>query len=350
VGRVGARSPDGRARPFVVRDQSSSWQAQVHSWQQRTCTPASQGVVIAVWSVRTAVPLVAVVELGHADSAVLLTLRPAETPIGVMSVARGWMHSVTSSLGEALTAGPLLLDGGLSTELEARGHDVSSALWSARLLKDDPAAIVAAHAAFAAAGAQVATTASYQATVEGFAAAGVDAVEARRLIASSVALAREGQGQGWVAGSVGPYGAMLADGSEYSGAYVSEVGVRELRAFHRPRMALLAEAGADVLACETVPAAAEAEALIAEADDLGVPIWLSLTTVVDAAGLARTRRGEPAADVFALTVGVDAVVAVGVNCTDPAGVRSGVAAAAASGKPVVVYPNSGETWNAAGRR
>jgi S-methylmethionine-dependent homocysteine/selenocysteine methylase len=260
------------------------------------------------------------------------------------------MHSMTVPLAEALAAGPLVLDGGLSTELEARGHDVSSALWSARLLKDDPAAIVAAHAAFAAAGAQVATTVSYQATIEGFAAAGVDVAEARRLIASSVALAREGQGEGWVAGSIGPYGAMLADGSEYTGAYISDVEVRDLRAFHRPRMALLADAGADVLACETVPAAAEAEALIAEADDLGVPVWLSLTTVVDAAGLARTRRGELAADVFAMTVGVDAVIAVGVNCTDPAGVRSGIAAAATSDKPVVVYPNSGEAWDAAGRR
>ena len=160
------------------------------------------------------------------------------------------------SLAAALVAGPVVLDGGLSTELEARGHDVSSALWSARLLRDDPAAIVAAHAAFAAAGAQVATTASYQATIDGFSAAGVDVAEARRLIASSVALAREGQGEGWVAGSVGPYGAMLADGSEYTGGYVADVGVRELRAFHRPRMELLAQAGADILACETVPAAA----------------------------------------------------------------------------------------------
>jgi homocysteine S-methyltransferase len=253
------------------------------------------------------------------------------------------------SLASALTAGPVVLDGGLSTELEARGHDVSSALWSARLLRDDPAAIVAAHAAFAAAGAQVATTASYQATTEGFSAAGVDAAEARRLIASSVALAREGQGEGWVAGSVGPYGAMLADGSEYTGGYVGDVGVRELRAFHRPRMELLADAGADVLACETVPAAAEAEALIAEADDLGVPIWLSLTIIVDDAGVVRTRRGETADDVFGMAAGVDAVLAVGVNCTDPAGVRAAVEAAAASGKPVVVYPNSGEGWDAVAR-
>src|SRR3954470_9109075 len=107
------------------------------------------------------------------------------------------------SLPEALATTPVVLDGGLSTELESRGHDVSSALWSARLLRDDPAAIVVAHTAFASAGAQVATTASYQATVDGFAAAGVDVAEARRLIASSVALARAGQGEaGWVAGSV----------------------------------------------------------------------------------------------------------------------------------------------------
>jgi len=254
------------------------------------------------------------------------------------------------SLAAALATGPVVLDGGLSTELEARGADVGSALWSARLLRDDPAAIVAAHAAFAAAGAQVATTASYQATVEGFGAAGLAGAEARRLIASSVSLAREGQGEGWVAGSVGPYGAMLADGSEYTGAYVDRLGVAELRAFHRPRMEVLAGAGADVLACETVPAAAEAEALIAEADALGLSMWLSLTTVVGTDGVVRTRHGERAADVFAMARGVDAVVAVGVNCTAPDAVRPSITAAATAGKPVVVYPNSGEGWDAVDRR
>src|SRR4051812_6106473 len=263
----------------------------------------------------------------------------------------GGMSSLAMpSLDEALTAGPVVLDGGLSTELEARGHDVSSALWSARLLRDDPGSIVAAHAAFAAAGARVATTASYQATVEGFGAAGVEPAEASRLIASSIALAREGQPDGWVAGSVGPYGAYLADGSEYTGAYVDELSVARLREFHRPRMELLAEAGADVLACETVPAAAEAEALIAEAAALGVPIWLSLTTMLDGDGVVRTRRGERAAEVFAMAAGVDAVLAVGVNCTDPAGIGPAIDAAAAAGKPVVAYPNSGEHWDAADRR
>ncbi|WP_345771482.1 homocysteine S-methyltransferase [Geodermatophilus normandii] len=257
---------------------------------------------------------------------------------------------MTSPLPTALAVGPVVLDGGLSTELEARGHDVASALWSARLLRDDPGAVVAAHAAFAAAGARVATTVSYQATVEGFASVGVDRDEALELVARSVSLAREGAPGSWVAGSVGPYGAALADGSEYTGAYVSEVGVDALRAFHRPRMAALAEAGADVLACETLPAAAEVEALLAEATSLGVPVWLSLTTVVDDDGVARTRRGEPAAEVFAMARGVAEVVAVGANCTDPAGVLPALEAASAAGVPLVAYPNSGEAWDAAARR
>jgi homocysteine S-methyltransferase len=257
---------------------------------------------------------------------------------------------VRPPLADALTDGPVVLDGGLATQLEAAGADLSSALWSARLLRDDPAAIVAAHAAYAAAGAQVATTASYQATFAGFARAGIDATGTEALLRLSVELAREGAPDAWVAGSVGPYGAMLADGSEYTGAYVADVEVRELRAFHRPRMAVLAEAGADVLACETVPAAAEAEALLTEAADLGVPVWLSLTTVLGDDGVVRTRRGEPAADVFVMAAGVDEVVAVGVNCTDPAGVPAAIGAARVAGKPVVVYPNSGEGWDAAARR
>jgi homocysteine S-methyltransferase len=258
-------------------------------------------------------------------------------------------------LAEALAAGPVVLDGGLSTELESRGHDVTSALWSARLLRDDPGAIADAHAAFAAAGAQVATTASYQATFPGFAAAGIDAGQARELMTRSVTLARDGLAAagraGWVAGSVGPYGAFLADGSEYTGDYVDELTVAELREFHRPRLQVLAEAGADVLACETLPAAAEVAALLQELAGLGVPAWLSLTTVLDDAGVPRTRRGELLADVLAMARDVDAVIAVGVNCTDPAGVPAAVqVAAASSGKPAVTYPNSGEAWDPTARR
>src|SRR3954452_889270 len=104
-------------------------------------------------------------------------------------------------LSTALAAGPVVLDGGLATQLEVQGHDLGSALWSARLLRDDPSAIAAAHAAFAASGARVLTTASYQATIEGFAAAGMDAAEAGGLIARSVDLARRAAPSSWVAGS-----------------------------------------------------------------------------------------------------------------------------------------------------
>lgn len=220
----------------------------------------------------------------------------------------------------------MLLDGGLATELERRGNDLSTALWSARLIEDAPGEIVAAHRAFAAAGAQVAITASYQAPPD-----------ASTLLRRSVALAREAQ-DGWVAASVGPYGAVRADGSEYRGDY--GLTVSELRAFHRPRLSVLADAGADVLAVETIPCLAEVEALLAELDRLGAPAWLSLTC----AGL-QTRAGEPAADAFAMARDCPAVFAVGVNCVAPAEAVTLIELAAnVSGKPAVVYPNSGEAW------
>jgi homocysteine S-methyltransferase len=263
-------------------------------------------------------------------------------------------------LAPAIDRRLLTLDGGLATELERRGHDLSGRLWSARLLHDDPDAIRATHAAYRAAGADVLTTASYQASTEGLAAAGYSSAEAEALLRRSVSLAREaleespdrgrGRGVGFVAGSVGPYGALLADGSEYTGDYGADVDGRRLRAFHRPRLEILAAAGVDVLAAETVPSAAEAEALVAELDRLGAPAWLSLTTVTGPDGVPRTRRGEPAAEAFALARRVDAIVAVGVNCTDPAGLAAAVAVAAhAAGKPVIAYPNSGEGWDARAR-
>jgi homocysteine S-methyltransferase len=278
---------------------------------------------------------------------------------------------VTTSLGSASPLGQVLadravvLDGGLSTELERTGFDLSGGLWSAALLKEAPEAIVATHLAFFEAGAEVATTASYQASFEGFSAAGIERQEAAELLHRSVLLAREAAaragraGGTWVAASVGPFGATLATGEEYTGAYVDPqwpgraeggLGVAELRAFHRPRLEALAEAGADVLACETLPAAAEVEALVAEVQALGMAAWISLTTVTGGDGVVRTRRGEDAADAFALARGVDEIIAVGVNCTDPPGVAAAVpVAAAASGKPVVVYPNSGESWDAMAR-
>jgi len=244
---------------------------------------------------------------------------------------------------QAIADGVVVLDGGLATLLEARGHDLSSDLWSARLLADDPEAIVAAHAEFYDAGAQVATTASYQASFPGFATLGLDADAAAELMRKSVALARRARDEhrpdGWVAASVGPYGAYLADGSEYRGDY--DLDVAGLREFHRPRLDVLAGAGADILAVETVPCLAEVEALCAELDGTGVTAWLSLSAAGD-----RTRAGEPLREAWTMTADVDEIVATGVNCCDPDDVT--IALADASG-PLVAYPNSGQGWDAVRR-
>lgn len=251
---------------------------------------------------------------------------------------------MTTSLTSVLTQRPVVLDGGFATRLEARGHDLSGQLWSAALLVQQPEEIVAAHADFFAAGAEVAITASYQVSFEGMARIGVDRAGTEAVLRRSVDLARraadEAGGDRWVAASVGPYGAALADGSEYRGDY--DLTVDELRRWHRPRLAVLAEAGADVLAVETIPCAAEVEAVLAELDGLGVPAWISVS-----ADGSRTRRGEDLASVFAQAATVDEVIAVGVNCcaADSTAAVAAVAVAAA-GKPAVAYPNSGEVWNA----
>ncbi|WEO94530.1 homocysteine S-methyltransferase [Streptomyces sp. FXJ1.172] len=255
-------------------------------------------------------------------------------------------------LADALAAGTVVLDGGMSNQLESAGHDLSDELWSARLLAERPEAITEAHLAYFLAGADVAITASYQATFEGFARRGVSHDEAARLLALSVDLARRAARRAgdagverplWVAASVGPYGAMLADGSEYRGRY--GLSVDELERFHRPRMEVLAAAGPDVLALETVPDADEGAALLTAVRGLGVPAWLSYT--VDG---MHTRAGQPLEEAFALAAGVDEVIAVGVNCCAPQDVEPAVEIAArVTGKPVVVYPNSGEAWDARAR-
>ncbi|MBX6750490.1 MAG: homocysteine S-methyltransferase [Micromonosporaceae bacterium] len=263
----------------------------------------------------------------------------------------GWpvRPSPGASLAQALQSGPIVLDGGLATWLEAAGHDLSDDLWSARLLADAPDAIATAHSDFIDNGARVVTTASYQATVDGFVRRGHDPEHAAELIRSSVGIARAAAdaapvGPVWVAASVGPYGAVLADGSEYRGNY--GLSAADLVRFHRPRLALLAEAGPDVLALETVPDVREAEALLTALDGLGVPAWLSYTIAGD-----RTRAGQPLTEAFALAAGHPDIIAVGVNCSSPADATAAVpVAAAAIGKPVVVYPNSGERWDAVHRR
>ncbi|SOJ56276.1 Homocysteine S-methyltransferase [Mycobacterium simulans] len=246
-----------------------------------------------------------------------------------------------------LVGDPVLIsDGGLATELEARGEDLSDQLWSARLLLDAPHKITAVHAAYFRAGAMIATTASYQASFEGFAAHGIErdgplgAIAMMRRSVELAMIARDEVGiKGLrVAASVGPYGAALADGSEYRGRY--GLSVAALTRWHRPRLEVLAAAGADVLALETIPDVDEAEALVELVRQLGAPAWLSYT--IDG---TCTRAGQPLADAFAVAEGVPEIVAVGVNCCAPDDVLPAIGLAAEVGKPVIVYPNSGERWD-----
>lgn len=253
-------------------------------------------------------------------------------------------------LRSLLAAGPAAIDGGLASELEAGGHDLTGALWSARLLRDDPGAIRDVHAAYFRAGATVGISASYQASRSGFRAQGLDADEADRLLALSVALVREAAEQVaaegvahpmLVAASVGPYGATLHDGSEYRGRY--GVAHDDLVAFHRERLDVLVAADPDLLAIETVPDVDEARALVEALEGVDVPAWLSFSCADD----ATTCAGQPVEEAASLVVAAPTIAAIGINCTKPEHVGGLVARirAVAPDLPVVVYPNAGRVWD-----
>lgn len=250
------------------------------------------------------------------------------------------------SLPDALRAGPVVLDGGLGTLLEARGNDVSTDLWSARVLWERPEEVRAAHAEFFAAGAQVAISASYQVSYDGLAAAGLDEARTDQLLTRSVRIAgeaRDDAGAGWVAASVGPYAAILGDGSEFRGD--DRLGVDGLRAWHGRRLRILADAGPDILAVETLTTLAEIEAVARELEGLGVPAWIALT-IEDGA----LRSGESLRTAFELAASVPEVVAIGVNCCAAHEVSPALELAReTTGLPLVAYPNSGEVWDGAAR-
>lgn len=256
---------------------------------------------------------------------------------------------------QQLVAAGLVLDGAMATELEARGCDLTDALWSAKVLIENPELIYQVHYDYFKAGAQVAITASYQATPQGFAKRGLDETASLALIARSVALAIEARedylaespqsGPLLVAGSVGPYGAFLADGSEYRGDYA--LPQAEMMAFHRPRVRALVAAGADILACETLPSFAEVQALVALlAEFPATPAWFSFT-LRDSDHLS---DGTPLADVLAYLEDKPQVVALGINCIALDKVTAALKVfSALSAKPLVVYPNSGEQYDAASK-
>jgi homocysteine S-methyltransferase len=247
---------------------------------------------------------------------------------------------------------PITLDGGLATELEARGNDIGTRLWSAALLESNPSALVDVHRAYLEAGAEIIISASYQASVGGFTAMGLSEQNAEALIASSVELACTARRQFLdahpeiprtpiVAASIGPYGATLHDGSEYTGDYdVDESGLRQ---FHERRLGLLDRTNADVLACETIPNRLEARVLCKLLENVRLPAWVSFSCR-DARLISDK---TPLEEVCALFRDHPRVLALGVNCTAPQFVASLIAEVrkAAPDKAVVVYPNAGETYD-----
>jgi homocysteine S-methyltransferase len=254
--------------------------------------------------------------------------------------------------------GVVILDGGLATELERRGADLRDPLWSARLLLEAPELIREVHLDYCRAGADIVTTASYQASFEGFARRGLDASAAAALLRRSVALACEARESFWadaaarsgrdrplVAASVGPYGATLHDGSEYRGDYGLDVDA--LVAFHRPRLAVLAATDADLLACETVPCLDEAVALARLLREFPqTQAWITFSCK-DGAHVSHGERFAACVDALA---DCEQVAAIGVNCTSPEHIASLVEIAASrTAKPVIVYPNSGEHYDAAAK-
>ncbi len=255
--------------------------------------------------------------------------------------------------------GLVVVDGALATELEARGANLHDALWSARVLLEQPELIRGVHDSYFAAGADIAISATYQATFEGFARRGLDAAAAAALMRQAVAIAAASRDAAWatrsqadgrtrplVAASVGPYGAFLADGSEYRGEYARSEA--ELVAWHRARFTVLATSGADLLACETIPCADEARALLRLLDEHpDARAWITFSARDGDAISSGERFAEVAAEVGAHPQ----VVAVGINCTAPQHVASLVRAAhAVTVTPIVVYPNSGETYIAGEQR
>lgn len=247
---------------------------------------------------------------------------------------------------------PLLLDGGLSNVLEARGWDLNHKLWTARLLDQHPEAIVRAHLDYLEAGAQCITTASYQASIPGLIKAGFSRPSAIKLLEKSTALAEVAvsrfaeespeKNRPLIAASIGPYGAYLADGSEYRGQY----GVTDdtLDTFHRERIKILASTRADLLATETIPSLPEARVLSDILAQIKLPVWISFSCKDE----GHLNDGTPIAEAVSIFHGHPSVFALGVNCTKPAYISGIIKSIQRTeiDKRIVVYPNSGEAYHA----
>jgi homocysteine S-methyltransferase len=265
--------------------------------------------------------------------------------------------AAASPIAEALAAQRvLILDGALATELERRGADLNDPLWSAKCLLERPDIIREVHLDYLRAGADIVTTATYQATFEGFGTRGIGQEGAARSMRDAVSLAIGARNEFWseplrrverrrplVAASVGPYGAMLADGSEYRGRYA--ISDRSLAAFHRPRLEVLAGSGADLFAFETIPCLREALVLSRLLEEQpAMTAWISFSCRDG----AHDCEGELISDCAAALRNHPQIAAVGVNCTRPEHVQELLCRMRVhADKPLIAYPNSGEAYDAA---
>ena len=252
----------------------------------------------------------------------------------------------------------LILHGALGTELEALGYDISGKLWSAKYLLEEPSIIQDIHETYIAAGADLVTTSSYQATLPGLQEAGLSEAEARAIIAQTVALAKDARDKAWqslsedekskrpyplISGDVGPYAAYLANGSEYTGDY-GKISKEELKDFHRPRIAILLKQGVDLLALETIPNALEAEALVELlAEEFPqVEAYISFT-IQESSSISDGTSLEAMVELVDTS---KQILALGINCSSPLLFDAALEKLASlTNKYLVTYPNSGEVYD-----
>jgi homocysteine S-methyltransferase len=247
-----------------------------------------------------------------------------------------------------------VLDGGMASELEFLGANISGPLWTAHLLEEAPEKVLAVHRAYLEAGADVLLTASYQVSRKGYAEFGLDPGRADAALLRSVELACAARAEFsarpvLIAASLGPYGAALHNGAEYHGNY--DCTFADLVQFHQERIAVLAESEADLLAFETLPSLEEARAIGQVLEPWQhLAAWFTFVCPDYRAVSLQVAHGEALRDCAVLAASFPQTVAIGVNCTQPTSIPSLIAELRdASEKPIVVYPNSGEDWDAQAR-
>ncbi|PKA48800.1 Homocysteine S-methyltransferase 3 [Apostasia shenzhenica] len=306
---------------------------------------------------------------GFVAAALPLALLSPSSCMPKGNVAMGFVTShpaavIREFLEEA--GGCAVIDGGLATQLETHGADLNDPLWSAHCLFSSPDLIKKVHLDYLDAGANILITASYQATIQGFESGGFSAEQGEDLLRKCIDLACEARriyedrcSEGscdsaencfsskrpiLVAASVGPYGAYLADGSEYSGDYGKDVTLETLKDFHRRRLHVLVKAGPDLVAFETIPCKLEAQAYIEllEEANIEIPAWLSFSSK-DGINIA---SGDSLAECVSIADSCKKVVAIGINCTPPRYIHQLILSIRdVSGKPIIIYPNSGESYD-----